>query len=55
MNKLKRLVVFLMVLWAFPNLLFAIGDYPEHHWQPENTDFNMTAVFAIRIDGEPRS
>ena len=50
MNKIKTLFVLLMVFWAVPNMLFAADDYPDHHWQPENTDFNMTAVFAIRID-----
>lgn len=50
MNKFKSLVAFLMMLWVSPNV-FAIGEYPDHHWQPVYTDFNMTAIFAVRIDG----
>lgn len=48
MNNLKKTV--LSLLLALPFGVFA-QLYPEHHWQPELSDFNMTATFAIRIDG----
>lgn len=50
MNRFKSLLVVLMMCWAFPQTMFAVGEFPDHHWQPEYSDFNMTATFAIRID-----
>lgn len=51
MYKIKLLIVFLTILWVTPNSLFAVDEYPDHHWQPVYSDFNMTATFAVRIDG----
>ena len=55
MNKIKTLFVILALLWVFPSTVFANNEFPQHHWQPEVTSYNMTAIFSISIDGVMQS
>lgn len=54
MNTFKKTIVALLCMAFLPMMAMAADDYiyPQHHWQPEFSDFNMTATFAVRIDGE---
>ncbi len=53
MNTIKKTVFAILCMALLPMRMWASDDYiyPWHHWQPEFSDFNMTATFAIRIDG----
>lgn len=53
MNIIKKTFFAILCMALLPMRLWASDDYiyPWHHWQPEFSDFNMTATFAIRIDG----
>lgn len=53
MNTIKKTVFAFLCMALLPMRMWASDDYiyPWHHWQPEFSDFNMTATFAIRIDG----
>lgn len=53
MNTFKKSIVAFLCMAFLPMMVWASDDYvyPQHHWQPEFSDYNMTATFAIRIDG----
>lgn len=53
MNTIKKSIVAFLCMAFLPMMVWASDDYvyPQHHWQPEFSDYNMTATFAIRIDG----
>ena len=53
MNTFKKSIVAFLCMAFLPMMVWASDDYvyPQHHWQPEFSDYNMTATFAISIDG----
>lgn len=53
MNTFKKSIVAFLCMAFLPMMVWASDDYvyPQHHWQPDFSDYNMTATFAISIDG----